>query len=168
MNEDDRSATTVLIVGATGYIGSAVVTEAVRQGYDVIAVTRSQDHGRQFGGAEVVLADVSDPESVATAFSRKIDVVISCLACRSGLPRDFDAIDYRATMNILNAALGNGTRKFILLYMEPLARHGRSLADFPDGGPPSDDYDRVSRSVTERSLRHFGSLGDGASSADRR
>ena len=107
--------TTVLIVGATGYIGRAVVTESVRQGYKVIAVARSLKGDCQFDGAEVVVADVSDPASMAKVFDRKIDVVISCLACRSGLPKDFDDIDYKATLNVLNAALAGGTGRFILL-----------------------------------------------------
>ncbi len=115
MNDDKESEKTVLIVGATGYIGSAVVAESVRQGYDVIAITRSLKNDCQFDGAEVVLADVTDPVSIAEAFNRKIDVVISCLACRSGLARDFDEIDYKATLNILNTAKENGTGKFILL-----------------------------------------------------
>ncbi len=115
MNDDQSDVQTVLIVGATGYIGNAVVAEAVKQGHDVIAVTRSQKSDDEFHGAEVVIADVSDPVSVAKAFSRKIDVVISCLATRSGLAKDFDAIDYIATTNILNAALENGTKEFILL-----------------------------------------------------
>jgi divinyl chlorophyllide a 8-vinyl-reductase len=113
MNTDNTQ--TVLIVGATGYIGSAVVAEAVQQGYDVIAVTRSPAKEGQFAGAEVLVADVSDPASIANAFSRKVDVVISCLATRSGLPKDFDDIDYKATLNVLNAAQANGTGKFILL-----------------------------------------------------
>jgi divinyl chlorophyllide a 8-vinyl-reductase len=115
MNDDNKSAKTVLIVGATGYIGNAVVAEAVRQGYSVIAVARSLKNDCQMDGAEVVLADVTDPASIAKMFNRKIDVVISCLACRSGLARDFDAIDYKATLKILNAAIENGTDKFILL-----------------------------------------------------
>ncbi|MCL4720800.1 MAG: NAD(P)H-binding protein [Gammaproteobacteria bacterium] len=112
---DVNRTTTVLIVGATGYIGGAVVAEAVRQGYSVIAVVRSLKKDSQFDGAELVVADVSDPASIAKAFDRKIDVVISCLACRSGLAKDFDDIDYKATLNVLNAALANGTGKFILL-----------------------------------------------------
>jgi divinyl chlorophyllide a 8-vinyl-reductase len=115
MNNETKNTQTVLIIGATGYIGNAVVTEAVRQGYDVIAVTRSPAKDGQFAGAEVVVADVSDPESIAKAFSRKINVVISCLATRSGLPKDFDDIDYKATLNVLNAAQENGADKFILL-----------------------------------------------------
>jgi divinyl chlorophyllide a 8-vinyl-reductase len=112
---DNKNTQTVLIVGATGYIGSAVVEESVRQGYDVIAVTRSPAKDGQFAGAEVVVADVSDPASIAKAFTRKVDAVISCLACRSGLPQDFDDIDYTATLNVLNAAQENGTGQFILL-----------------------------------------------------
>ena len=115
MNNDNQNTQTVLIIGATGYIGSAVVEEAVNQGYDVIAVTRSPAKEGQFAGAEVVVADVSDPASMAKIFARKVEVVISCLATRSGLPKDFDDIDYKATLNVLNAAQESGTDKFILL-----------------------------------------------------
>lgn len=115
MNEDTKDRRTVLVFGATGYIGNAVVAESVRQGYDVIALTRSLKTDGQFEGAEVVLADVTDPASIEKAFNRKIDIVISCLACRSDLPRDFDEIDYKATLNVLNAAKENGTGQFILL-----------------------------------------------------
>ncbi len=115
MTDAIGSGKTVLVVGATGYIGNAVVAESVRRGYEVIAVTRSLNANCQFDGAEVVLADVADPASIAGAFKRRIDIVISCLACRAGLAKDFDDIDYKATLNVLNAALKNGTQQFVLL-----------------------------------------------------
>ena len=115
MTLDVENRKTVLVVGATGYIGSAVVAEAVARGYDVIAVTRSSNTDCRFDGADVVKADVTDPGSLPEIFSKKIDVVISCLACHSGLAEDFDNIDYRATLRILNAAIENGTTQFILL-----------------------------------------------------
>jgi hypothetical protein len=49
-------------------------------------------------------------------------------------------------------------RELILFYMEPLALHGHTVADFPDGGPPSEAYDRLSAEVTERSLAVFQGL----------
>ncbi len=115
MNADQHPRKTVLIVGATGYIGSAVVAEAIGQGHDVIAVMRSAPAAGQFAGAEIVTADVTNPASIAGAFHRPIDVVISCLACRSGTASDFDAIDYQATRQVLDAAMKNGVKHFILL-----------------------------------------------------
>lgn len=115
MNTRREHRKTVLIVGATGYIGQAVVAEAVQQGHDVIAVTRSPVGSERFPGAEVVVADVSNPASVAKAFHRRVDVVISCLACRSGTARDFDAVDYHATRHVLDAARDSGATQFILL-----------------------------------------------------
>lgn len=78
------------IVGATGYIGKAVVRECVRRGYSTTAVVRNADKVRsepKIQGAALVEADVCDPSSLATcpAFEKgKIDVLISCLASRSG------------------------------------------------------------------------------------
>ena len=115
MHDSRKAATTVLIIGATGYIGSAVVAEAVRQGYDVITVTRSDKADARLAGTEVVVADVTNPASMAQAFRRKVDAVISCLGCHSGLAEDFEAIDYKATLDILNLAKAQGARQFILL-----------------------------------------------------
>jgi len=107
---------TILIIGATGYIGGAVVQQAVKDGYRVIAVTRSAKEDTRFLGAEAVVADVADPASMEQLFNHhKIDAVISCLACRSGLTEDFFAIDYHATLNVLNVGKQHGISKFILL-----------------------------------------------------
>jgi len=112
---NDNSSKTVLVVGATGYIGRAVVAEAVRRGYRTLAVVRSLKGDTRFDGAEVVVADVGDAASMAQVFARKVDYVISCLATRSGLPKDFDDIDYKATLNVLDTAIAAGATKFILL-----------------------------------------------------
>ncbi len=115
MTDATNFTRTVLVVGATGYIGNAVVTEAVQRGYAVIAATRSEPAAGRFDGAEVLLADVTDPAALPKVFSRNIDIVISCLGCHSGTAKDFDAIDYEATLKILQAAIDNGTQEFILL-----------------------------------------------------
>ena len=97
----------VVVVGATGYIGKFVVKESVRRGYDTIAFVRpgSQSKDEYFDGAEVVYGDVCDEQSVRDlAFEKKTDVVISCLASRSGIKSDSYKIDYQATLNTLNAA----------------------------------------------------------------
>jgi divinyl chlorophyllide a 8-vinyl-reductase len=72
----------------------------------------------KFEGATIVEADVCDPSSLAksAAFSKGgVDVVVSCLASRSGSKSDSFAIDYQATLNSLNAARAAGARHFVLL-----------------------------------------------------
>ena len=109
------------IVGATGYIGKAVVRESVRRGYDTQAVVRSPENARdepKLKGASLVQADVCDPASLAAspAFAKgQVDVVVSCLASRTGMKEDAYAIDYQATLNCLNAAKDAGARHFVLL-----------------------------------------------------
>mmetsp|Transcript_6897 Transcript_6897/g.11486 ORF Transcript_6897/g.11486 Transcript_6897/m.11486 type:complete len:363 (+) Transcript_6897:68-1156(+) len=109
----------VVIVGATGYIGKFVVKEAVSRGYDTVAVIRPGSNSQQdyLKGASIVNADVTDEESLRTAvFDKPADVVISCLASRSGIKSDSYLIDYQATLNSLNAAKADGNLdQFILL-----------------------------------------------------
>ncbi|GAA4700793.1 Uncharacterized conserved protein YbjT, contains NAD(P)-binding and DUF2867 domains [Promicromonospora umidemergens] len=56
---------TVLVTGATGTVGSALIPALRARGAHVRAMTRSS--GRAFPGAETVVADLQDPRSVAAA-----------------------------------------------------------------------------------------------------
>ncbi len=56
---------TVLVTGATGTVGSALVTALRSRGATVRAMTR--DPGRRILGADTVVADLKDPASIAAA-----------------------------------------------------------------------------------------------------
>ncbi|MFJ8912774.1 NmrA family NAD(P)-binding protein [Amycolatopsis sp. NPDC102389] len=58
---------TVLVTGATGTVGSALIPALRARGVTVRAMTR--DPGRSVPGAETVVADLRDPESVAAALN---------------------------------------------------------------------------------------------------
>ncbi len=127
----------VVVVGATGYIGKFVVKESVRRGYDTVAFVRpgSAPKDDYFDGAEVVFGDVCDEQSVRDmAFDKKTDVVISCLASRSGIKSDSYKIDYQATLNTLNAAKDANVGQFILLsafcVKKPLLQFQKAKLDF--------------------------------------
>ena len=112
----------VVVVGATGYIGKAVVRESVARGYPTVAVVRDPERAKsekKFAGAKIVKADVCDEASLGQPgmpFEKgAVDVVISCLASRTGSKKDSYAIDYQATLNCLNAARAAGARHFVLL-----------------------------------------------------
>lgn len=112
----------VVVVGATGYIGKAVVRESVRRGYPTTAVVRDAKRAAaepKFDGATIVEADVTDLPSLSAPGAPfapgSVDVVVSCLASRSGTKKDSWAIDYQATLNCVNAAKAAGARHFVLL-----------------------------------------------------
>jgi hypothetical protein len=117
-NKFSLSKKRVVIVGATGYIGKFVVKESIRRGYETVAVIRPSSIPKDdfFNGAEIITADVMDEKSVLeNVFVKPADVVISCLASRSGIKSDSYAIDYQATLNTLNAARAKNVGHFILL-----------------------------------------------------
>lgn len=65
----------VLLIGATGFVGKALLNELVNRGHQVTAVVRSEgklDDGR----VESVVGDATDPDTLATLAKGK-DAVIS-------------------------------------------------------------------------------------------
>jgi divinyl chlorophyllide a 8-vinyl-reductase len=123
---------TAVVAGATGYIGKSVVREAVRQGYQTIALVRdaskvSSKQGKAsydgfLDGAQVVECDVTNAEDVTRVMNditantgKKIDAIVSCLASRSGIKKDAYLIDYQATLNCLEAGRAAKAGHFVLL-----------------------------------------------------
>jgi divinyl chlorophyllide a 8-vinyl-reductase len=120
---------TAVIAGATGYIGKSVVREAVRQGYQTIALVRDksssekESFGDFFNGAEVVECDVTDEVKLQAIMkditekspSKKIEAIVSCLASRSGVKKDAYLIDYQATLNCLESGRAVGAGHFVML-----------------------------------------------------
>lgn len=108
-------AKTILLFGATGTIGRAVLRALQRRGHHVVAYARSSPVDNL--GAEIRTGSLEDPGSLAETVFKGVsyDVIISCMASRSGVPEDAWAVDYRAHLNILKAAQTAGAGHFILL-----------------------------------------------------
>jgi divinyl chlorophyllide a 8-vinyl-reductase len=117
----------VLVLGATGTIGRATVRALVRRGHEVACFVRprpgavgspgSADGARLLAGAQLRIGDVADPASLARDGFRgePFDALVSCLASRTGAPRDAWAIDHRAHLNALEAAQAAGVSQVVLL-----------------------------------------------------
>ena len=121
--ERTRKQRRVFIVGATGTIGRATVRALVEAGHDVVCLVRRRavtleppDHSL-FEGAEVRIGEVTDPMSIARdgICGERFDAIVSCLASRTGTPRDAWAIDYRAHLGVLAAARAAGIPHMVLL-----------------------------------------------------
>lgn len=109
----------VLLVGATGTIGRATAHALVAAGHEAVCLARTkpEPEAPKFKGAEVRVCDVADPVSLAQdGFGgAPFDAVISCLASRTGAPKDAWAIDHQANLNVLGAAKEAGVGQFVLL-----------------------------------------------------
>jgi divinyl chlorophyllide a 8-vinyl-reductase len=117
----------VCLLGATGTIGAATVAALVRYGYEVVCLVRTRPplggssvpecFDRVFKGATVKVADPADPIALARdGFAGEhFDTVVSCMASRTGAPKDAWAIDHRANLDALEAAQQAGVNHFVLL-----------------------------------------------------
>ena len=117
----------VFMLGATGTIGQATVRALVQRGHHVVCLVRpraeaggklsSADIAATLPGAELRFGDVTDPASLAGDGFRgeRFDVLVSCLASRTGAPKDAWAIDHRAHVNALAAAQAAGVTQMVLL-----------------------------------------------------
>ncbi|ROU02860.1 NAD(P)H-binding protein [Histidinibacterium lentulum] len=107
----------VLLVGATGTIGRATARALVASGHDAVAVIRPEAVRDTLPrGLRLVEGDPTDGEAMAGLMrAERIEAVISCLASRSGAPRDAEAIDRDAHVALLAAAEDAGAERFVLL-----------------------------------------------------
>ncbi len=99
----------VLIFGGSGTAGQGALRALVAAGHEVTCVLRvSQDLPV---GVREIIAEVALPLQISDHF----DVVVSCIASRTGTPKDAWAIDHDAQLNILTFAQTVGVSQFILL-----------------------------------------------------
>jgi divinyl chlorophyllide a 8-vinyl-reductase len=99
----------------------------LRRGHDVVCFVRpragvggaltADDSLRLLAGATVRFGNVGDPASLARdGFQgERFDALVSCLASRTGGPKDAWAIDHQAHLHALAAAQGAGVTHFVLL-----------------------------------------------------
>ena len=114
-------AAVILVTGATGSVGSNVCRLAAALGIDVRALVRpgSAVDALVALGVEPVTGDVTDPASLAVA-AEGVDGVIHCAAQIGGTwstagPEDFEAVNRRGTINVLDAAQAAGSARTVVL-----------------------------------------------------
>ncbi|MFG6414993.1 NAD(P)H-binding protein [Roseateles sp. DC23W] len=117
----------VFMLGATGTIGQATARALLRRGHEVVCFVRprSGPGGRldatalaaRLPGAELRFGDATNPVSQRRDGWRgeRFDALVSCLASRTGAPRDAWAIDHAAHADALSAARDAGVSQVVLL-----------------------------------------------------
>lgn len=104
----------VLVIGATGSIGSLVVEEALREGHTVRALVRSSSKARQLPReAETVIGDLTCPETLSGAVAG-VDAIVFTHGSDGGGKAASESIDYGGVRNTL-AALGSRKVRIALM-----------------------------------------------------
>lgn len=107
----------VLVAGASGTIGRALTRTLIANGHEVVAVLRSEVGATaELQGAKVRTADLGDGDAITALMQEEApQALISCIASRSGSPKDAETVDFRANLTLLKAAEAAGAEHFILL-----------------------------------------------------
>jgi len=117
----------VFLVGATGTIGRATLRALVDRGHEVVCFVRPwpgpsarpepEDRLASLDGAVIRFGDVTDAASLAREgfCGEPFDTLVSCLASRTGSPRDAWAIDHDAHLTLLRVAKAAGVSHVVLL-----------------------------------------------------
>jgi 2-alkyl-3-oxoalkanoate reductase len=132
----------VLVAGATGAVGGALVPALVRAGHDVVGTTRSSTKGEQLRalGAEALVLDILDREATVEAVARVApDAIVHQATALTGAGnlKKFDqefALTNRLRTEGTDNLLAAGARRFI----------AQSYAGWPyarEGGPVKDEND---------------------------
>jgi uncharacterized protein YbjT (DUF2867 family) len=126
------AAETVLVAGATGRTGAAIIKELKARGYAVRALARDVAEAKaELGdGYDWVQADVRSKTQVDVAFAgAEIDYVVSAIGSRTWIgPNSVQFVDYIGTKNLAEAARQAGVKRMVVISVGnagPRADHTR-------------------------------------------
>ena len=106
-------AKNVLLIGATGFVGSAILNELVNRGHKVTAVVRNAQKLASIADVEAVEADVADVDAIAKLAEGK-DAVIS--AYNPGwMNPDIARLITENYPKILRAAKKSGVKRLLIV-----------------------------------------------------
>lgn len=99
----------IIVFGATGKVGSKVVTKLLDKEYEVRAFVRSSSKINKRKGLEIIRGDVHSSEDVWKAI-KDCDAVISCLSSWHTKSKD---VQVSAMQNIIPAMKIHGTKRIV-------------------------------------------------------
>jgi nucleoside-diphosphate-sugar epimerase len=129
----------VFLTGATGFIGSAIVSELIDAGHQVLGLTRSDAGARALiaAGADVHRGSLEDPESLRIG-AAKSDGVIHCAFDHSAFGHDFSRFvevceQDRRAIEALGDALRGSDRPLVIT-------SGTGMGNAVPGQPATEDH----------------------------
>lgn len=127
----NTSSSTTLVIGATGYLGTAICSQLVAAHKKVKALVRTSSDpikvkALQEMGVETVIGDMKDPASLRAAFEGVGAVISTASATLSQQQTDsIESVDEAGQLNVVEAAANAQVNQFIYISFNPMSQ------DFP-------------------------------------
>ncbi|MBW0089570.1 NAD-dependent epimerase/dehydratase family protein [Pseudonocardia sp. KRD-184] len=142
----------MLVTGATGYLGSALVELAVRRGLAVRAAVRDADRARALlpAGVEVAVADLGDVDALTRA-ARGCTGVLHLAGSVGHSAEETRRANVDGTRAVLSAATAAGVPRFVYTSSSAAIMDADGLlAEEPVGPPALTDAYSLSKAEAER------------------
>ncbi len=153
----------ILITGANGFIGSFLVEEALRQGYEVFAAIRKTSNVKYIKNMPVVFVytDFSNKNNLKNQLTSigKFDYIIHCAGITKACNKEmFETVNYKYTRNLINVLIKSNLIPTKFVYLSSLAAYGpgdeKSLIPVRSENKPNPvSYYGKSKLKTERYIR---------------
>ncbi|HET9253241.1 MAG TPA: NAD(P)-dependent oxidoreductase [Candidatus Eisenbacteria bacterium] len=162
--EASPESRTVLLTGASGFIGSRIARRLRVEGWRVRAIVRAQDPSPDLTGVEQVVGDFADP-AVARDAGKGMSVVIHSAATAGPDRESAMRVNVGGTASIAAAALANGSDRFVQISTASVYRtDGLAVIDeeSPLLGADADPYGATKAEADRVVLEHSRRDGLGA------
>ncbi|MCO1657228.1 NAD-dependent epimerase/dehydratase family protein [Pseudonocardia humida] len=128
----------LMVTGAGGYLGSALVALAVREGRDVRAVVRDAQRAAAVlpPGVDVAVADLADEEALARA-ARGCTGVLHAAGAVGGTAEQTRWANVEGTRRALEAAVAAGAERFVLTSSSAAIIDADGVVAEEPAGPPA-------------------------------
>lgn len=117
MGTADAEPRIVLVAGATGGTGRALVNSLTVEGYTVRALVRDEKKARAVlgDGISYAVGDVRNVDTLVSAMQGVTYVISAIGSTRSDPSNNPESVDYGGVMNMATAAAQTGIRQFVLV-----------------------------------------------------